>query len=146
VFASSVAINNGNGTFSLVPLPNEGQFAPVYSVLADDFDGDGRTDLLLGGNFYGVTPVQGRYDASYGQLLRGNGKGQFEPVDLEASGLAVEGQVRHIKSVRRANGETLIIMARNNEKLQILRGLNSRGPRVGQLRSTVQSSLTDRRP
>jgi hypothetical protein len=37
-FASSVAMNNGNGTFTLAPLPVEAQFAPIYSVLADDFD------------------------------------------------------------------------------------------------------------
>ena len=147
VFATSIAMNNGNGTFSLMPLPNEAQFAPVYAALASDFDGDGRIDLLLAGNFYGVTPVQGRYDASYGQLLRGNGKGQFEAVDLEASGLAIDGQVRHLGFVRRANGEKLIVMARNNEKLQILRGLRSRGPRsMGQTHSAVQSSLTDRTP
>ena len=40
--------------------------------LADDFDGDGRMDLLLGGNFHGVPPILGRYDASYGLLLRGS--------------------------------------------------------------------------
>src|SRR5207249_937460 len=30
VFASSVALNNGDGTFRLQPLPVEAQFAPVY--------------------------------------------------------------------------------------------------------------------
>ena len=74
-FASAVALNTGDGTFALQPLPVEAQLAPVYAALADDFDGDGRMDLLLGGNFYGVTPVRGRYDASYGLLLRGDGAG-----------------------------------------------------------------------
>src|SRR5205807_1953210 len=41
VFASSVALNNGDGTFTLQPLPAEAQFAPVYAALAGDFDGDG---------------------------------------------------------------------------------------------------------
>src|SRR5439155_831640 len=42
VFASSVAWNNGDGTFTLRPLSVEAQFAPVYASLAADFDGDGR--------------------------------------------------------------------------------------------------------
>jgi hypothetical protein len=122
VFASSVALSNGDGTFTLRPLPTEAQFAPVYASLADDFDGDGRTDLLLAGNFYGVTPVRGRYDASYGLLLRGDGRGDFEPVDIEESNLVIEGQVRDMKLLRYARGP-LIAVARNNEKLQILRPL-----------------------
>jgi hypothetical protein len=129
-FASSVAINNGNGTFTLRPLPVEAQFAPVYAALADDFDGDGRTDLLLAGNFYGVPPIQGRYDASYGLLLHGTGDGAFRSVDMETSGVAIDGQVRHMKLLRRANGERLIVIARNDNTLQILRANSSKSPRT----------------
>ena len=120
-FATSVAFNQANGTFVLQSLPTEAQFAPVYSTLADDFDRDGHADLLLGGNFYGVTPVQGRYDASYGLLLSGDRKGGFVPVDLETSGVVIEGQVRRMALLRGANGERLIVVARNGQRLQILR-------------------------
>jgi hypothetical protein len=102
-------------------LPAEAQFAPVYASVAEDFDGDGKTDLLLGGNFYGMTPMYGRYDASYGQLLRGRGDGRFQAVDLEESGLAIDGEVRHMKPLRGANGARLIAVARNNDKLEIMR-------------------------
>jgi hypothetical protein len=121
LFASSLALNNGNGTFSLQPLPIEAQFAPIYAVLAEDFDGDRRIDLLVAGNFYGVTPVRGRYDASHGLLLRGDGKGRFSSVDMSASNVLIEGQVREMKLLRRASGERLIVVARNGDKLQILR-------------------------
>lgn len=124
VFASSVALNNGNGTFNLHPLPIEAQFAPIYAVLADDFDDDGHPDLLVAGNFHGVTPVRGRYDASYGLVLRGRGDGRFESVDMEESNLVIEGQVREMKLLRRAGGERLIVVARNGDKLQILRLLS----------------------
>ena len=120
-FATSIALNNGNGTFTLRALPMEAQFAPVAAVLAGDFDGDGHIDLLLAGNDFGVPPVFGRYDASYGLMLRGIGDGHFEPVDLTTSGLVLEGQVRHIKAVRRAMGGVSIVVARNNDKLQIFR-------------------------
>jgi len=122
-FASSVAMNNGNGTFTLAPLPVEAQFAPIYAVVADDFDGDGRTDLVAAGNFYGVTPLFGRYDASYGLFLRGDGKGHFKSVDMDASNLLIEGQVRDMKLLRRADGRRLIVVARNDDKLAILQTL-----------------------
>ena len=120
-FGTSIALNKGDGTFDLHVLPTEAQFAPVYAALADDFDRDGHTDLLLGGNFYGVTPVQGRYDASYGLLLSGDGKGGFMPVDLDRSGLVIEGQVRHMALVRGPHGERFVVVARNGDRLQIVR-------------------------
>jgi len=120
-FASSVALNNANGTFTVRQLPTEAQFAPIYAALAQDFDGDGHVDLLVGGNFFGVQPALGRYDASYGLVLRGRGGGQFEPVDMEQCGIEIDGQVRRIKPLRGANGQRLIVVARNNDKLEILR-------------------------
>src|SRR3984893_8525414 len=120
-FASAVALNDGNGAFSLQPLPTEAQFAPIYASLAGDFDGDGKTDLLIGGNFYGVQPMLGRYDASYGLMMRGDGKGGFTPVDMDQSNLVIDGQVRDMKSLRGAKGEQLIVVARNNDKVMILR-------------------------
>src|SRR6266550_1917628 len=125
VFASSVALNNGNGTFTLRPLPAEAQFAPIRAALVGDFDGDGRADLLVGGNLYGVPPVLGRYDASYGLLLSGVGDGRFAAVDMDRSGLMIEGQVRHFGWLRQADGKRLIIVARNNDKLQVLRPLRA---------------------
>lgn len=120
-FANSVALGQPNGTFILQALPAEAQFAPVYAALASDFDRDGHVDLLLGGNFYGVTPTQGRYDASYGQLLSGDGKGGFAPVDLEQSGVMIEGQVRHMALARGPSGERFVVIARNGDQLQVLR-------------------------
>ena len=126
-FASAIALNKEDGTFDVKPLPTEAQFAPVYSSLVEDFDGDGHVDLLLGGNFYGVAPVQGRYDASYGQVLRGDGTGRFSPVDLEASGLMIEGQVRRMAVLKAANGKRLIVVARNGDRLQVLRTARTHG-------------------
>jgi hypothetical protein len=126
-FASAIALNRGNGAFELQALPAEAQFAPVYAAMAEDFDGDGRVDILLGGNFDGVTPLLGRYDASYGLLLRGDGTGRFASVDLVESGLLIEGQVRDMKPLRHASGR-MIAIARNNDRLQLVRPLRAPAP------------------
>ena len=119
-FASAIAIEGTSG-FDLRPLPVDAQFAPIAASLAGDFDGDGKVDLIVAGNFFGVTPVQGRYDASYGLLLQGDGTGRFHAVDMERSGLVIDGQVRHMALLRRANGDRVIVVARNNDRLQIIR-------------------------
>ena len=118
-FTSVVALNRGDGTFELRALPTEAQFAPVYGSLAGDFDDDGKTDLVVAGNFSGVTPLEGRYDASYGLFFRGDGRGAFTAVDMEQSGLAIDGQVRRMALLKRATGDRLIVVARNNERLQL---------------------------
>jgi hypothetical protein len=133
-FASSVALDDGKGRFTLAPLPVEAQFAPVYAAVAADYTGDGITDLVIGGNFSGVTPLLGRYDASYGLLLRGNGKGGFAAVDMDTSRLVIEGEVRDMKAVRAANGDRLIVVARNDTTVQVLRAPGGRLPSVARRR------------
>src|SRR5207247_6096345 len=79
-FATALVRNNGDGSFTMVPLPREAQIAPVYGILASDIDGDGKLDLLVAGNFDGVKPDIGRMSAGYGLYLRGDGTGHFSPL------------------------------------------------------------------
>ena len=119
-FATALARNNGDGSFTLVPLPLEAQLAPVYGVLAADFDGNGTLDLLLAGNFDGVQPEIGRMSASYGLLLRGDGKGNFTPVRTVESGFFVPGQARDIARVRTRDGPRYVV-TRNNDRPLVFR-------------------------
>jgi hypothetical protein len=118
-FASAVALNDGQGRFTLQPLPVEAQFAPVHAIVADDFDRDGRVDLLLAGNFYGVPPIQGRYDASYGLVLRGMPDGRFVAMDMPRSGVEIDGQVRRLRMLHTADGP-LVAVARNDDRMLLL--------------------------
>ena len=114
-FATSLARNNGDGSFTLVPLPREAQLAPVYGMLAGDFDNDGRLDLLLAGNFDGVKPEIGRMSASYGLFLRGEKNGSFTPVPASKSGFVVPGQARDIQRIRTREGGWYVV-TRNNDR------------------------------
>ncbi len=116
--ASSLLINQGDGTFIVQDLPKEAQLSPTYGLLVEDFDKDGRLDILLGGNLHGVKPEVGRYDANYGLLLKGRGDASFEPVLSKDSGFATKGQVRDITTVN-VGGERLILVAKNNEQMQV---------------------------
>ena len=119
-FATVLARNDGNGAFTLVPLPPEAQLAPVYGISAADIDGDGMTDLLLAGNFDGVEPELGRMSASEGLLLRGGAKGTFTAVRPRESGFRVPGQSRDVQRLRTASG-VLYLVARNNDRPLIFR-------------------------
>ena len=114
-FASVLARNNGDGSFTLVPLPREAQMAPIYGLLAGDFDRDGKLDILLAGNLAGVQPAMGSMTASYGLLLRGDGRGGFTPVRATDSGFFVPGQARDIQRLRTRRGN-LYIVSRNNDR------------------------------
>ncbi len=109
-------MNQGDGTFTVQNLPVEAQLSPVYSIYADDVDGDGINDLLLGGNLYEVKPEAGRYDASYGLFLKGLGDGNFERIANSKSGLNIQGQVRDIKSVN-IGEENFFLFVLNNDKV-----------------------------
>jgi hypothetical protein len=97
-------------------LPVEAQFSATYGIEIDDFNEDGNPDILLGGNFYKTKPEVGRYDASYGLLLAGDGKGDFEPVPAQESGIRIAGEVRDIISITTAK-DKLILVSRNNESV-----------------------------
>jgi hypothetical protein len=113
-----VFYNNGKGEFKMTPLPVRAQFAPVFSILAKDFNNDGVNDLYLGGNFYGLKPEVGRYDANYGTVFLGNSKHQFDYFSPAKSGLFIKGEVRDIATIKSKNGQ-IIVVARNNDALQL---------------------------
>lgn len=118
-FASVLLLNKGDQSFEKRQLPVEAQFSPIYTFLIDDFDKDGSLDLLAGGNFFGVLPERGRYDASYGCLLLGDGAGGFTSTSLQESGFVLTGEVRAIQSARTAAGGTMVLAARNNDTVAI---------------------------
>ncbi|HKG67911.1 MAG TPA: VCBS repeat-containing protein, partial [Segetibacter sp.] len=111
---SSVFINNRKGAFSRKALPAEAQFSPMYGIAAEDFDKDGNTDIVMGGNFYESKPEAGIYDASYGVFLKGDGNGNFEAAKARQIGLNVRGAIRNIEEVKVGNKKMLMVSLNNS--------------------------------
>jgi enediyne biosynthesis protein E4 len=116
-FQSSIIENLGQLKFRIKALPRAAQISTVNAVYADDFDRDGNIDLILAGNFYPVNIQMGRYDASYGVLLKGNGKGGFAGVDAVHAGFSLKGETRAIRKIRLGNKDYYIAI-RNNDTIE----------------------------
>jgi enediyne biosynthesis protein E4 len=96
-FRSGVFLSQSDGaqgdsarvTYRFVPLPRLAQIAPIYGVVAGDFDGDGFADVYAVQNSFAPLAEIGRFDGGLSCLLRGDGTGQLTPVPLTESGLMV---------------------------------------------------------
>jgi len=126
ILYSIYAENQGDGTFRVTELPVGAQMSPVFAILTEDFNLDGRKDVLLGGNFFGVRPQRGRYTASFGTLLLGSGAGVFREVSPHESGLYIDGQVRDMATIDLAAEGFAIVIARNDDRLQVINMLPPR--------------------
>ncbi len=118
-FQSSYIKNEGNGKFSMAPLPLNAQFSCLNGMVSDDFDGDGNLDVLVVGNDYGTEVSVGRYDACNGLLLKGNGKGGFAPLSILQSGWFVPGNAKALVKLRSSNGKYLVAASQNRDKLKV---------------------------
>lgn len=83
-----------HGRFHVQELPMQSQYAPVFTLDVMDFDKDGNDDVLLCGNISQARLRMGKYDANYGVLLKGNGRGGFQYVQQTESGFKLMGDVR----------------------------------------------------
>jgi hypothetical protein len=117
-FSNSFLRNDGNGKFTLVPLPFSTQIANMNGMVAEDFDGDGNLDVLLVGNDYGTDVSIGRYDASNGLFLKGDGKGGFAPKSIVESGWFVPGDAKALIKLRGNNGKCLLVASQNKDRLK----------------------------
>lgn len=120
-FESSYIENLGEGKFSIRPLPVEAQLAPNYGMVPLDFNHDGHQDLLVVGNSYATDVSTGRYDASLGLGLLGDGSGNFSAVSWENTGFLVDGDSKGLAQLQTAEGSPLIIATTNSDRLRIFR-------------------------
>jgi hypothetical protein len=98
--------NEGDG-FRFLAFPEDLQVAPVMDFLSYDFDGDGKEEVLAAGNYFGVTPYQGRFDSFPGALI----KSENEIILGNQTGLDLMNRsVRHLSVVPFENKPYLLVV------------------------------------
>ena len=124
---TGIFYNKGNLNFVFKPLPVQAQLSNMFSILVQDINTDGIKDIFVAGNFSGLKPELGRMDASYGASFLGTAGGDFIYSPSANTGLFIKGEVRDVKTIMLANNQQAILMARNNEPLQIFKMQNHIG-------------------
>ena len=108
--ASVIAINNGNGQFSVQKLPAQLQLSSVNALHITDLNNDGKPDLIFGGNEYGFLPQFERLDAGRGGVMLNKGNAVFTVLDSEESGINLDGQIRDIAEIKGAAGKEILFL------------------------------------
>ncbi|GAB5398951.1 MAG: VCBS repeat-containing protein [Aureisphaera sp.] len=111
---SVVAINDGNGNFSIKKLPARVQLSCVCGIACSDVNNDGLTDLIMGGNNFEFKPQYSQLDASYGNVLLNKGDFNFEWKDYNESGFFVKGEMKYLAEFKDKDGESFFITAIND--------------------------------
>lgn len=108
--SSSCFLNDGKGNFTRTDLPGALQTAPLMSITVEEKPG--TVSFIGAGNFFGVIPYEGRYDAmvpSSFSYQKGSATFTSSPVFP-----GFTGEARDLKWVKGADGRKLLVIARNN--------------------------------
>lgn len=111
---SGYLLNDG-GRFTFKPLAIELQIAPIMAQLKYDFDGNGKDEILLGGNYFGVQPFHGRYGSFNGAVL----KSADEILRGSEAGLRfINRSVRDMNVLQHNNSKYLVVTV-NSDSVQV---------------------------
>ncbi len=112
--SSCIAYNNNNGNFKVETLPITSQLSCINAILCKDINGDGKIDLIMGGNLPDCLPQFGRLDANVGMVLMNKGNKVFAELSSSESGILLSGVVRDIENIKTKKGY-LMLFLRNND-------------------------------
>nr|WP_088339678.1 VCBS repeat-containing protein [Robiginitalea sediminis] len=113
---SVLAINEGNGQFRIQVLPPRVQFSCLCDIACTDINQDGNLDLIMAGNNYEFKPQFSRLDASYGNVLLGDGALGFEWQPYDRSGFVMREEVKYLRELKDREGRTYLLAAANDSK------------------------------
>ncbi len=120
-YFNSCWFENSNVKFIKHELPSQANYSPVYAIAANDFNGDGNADILLGGNIDHARIKIGKIDANYGVLLAGDGKGNFKYINQMQSGLSIKGCIRDFAEIKsNGNNKKIITAINDNSPLELI--------------------------
>jgi hypothetical protein len=125
---SGVFLSKPDGNYEFAPLPRLAQIAPIFGLVAGDFDGDGLADICAAQNSYAPIPETGHLDGGLGQFLRGDGRGGFVAVPVRESRFIVPGDGKALATFDlEGDGWPDVIATRNDSHALVFR--NNHSPR-----------------
>ena len=117
-FKSIVLINNGNGKFEKIVLPNMAQMMPILDADTTDFNDDGYEDIIVVGNLYNTEVETPRLDNPFGLVLLSNGKNGYIVEGPEKTGFYINGNAKSVKIIEGDNNSKLIFVGINNSRVE----------------------------
>lgn len=117
---ASIYLENKNGKFIIHELPVDAQLTCINQIMVDDYDKDGKLDVLITGNMYNSEVETPRNDAGHGLFLKGDGKGKFKSVSAIDSGFFTPGDVKNMEKIN-VRGKNYLLVTKNNSFLQSVR-------------------------
>jgi hypothetical protein len=120
--SSCIAFNQGNGKFMVKKLPTAVQLSSLNAVRLTDINGDGSIDMVCGGNQFNFQPQLERLDASFGDVLLNDGRGNFSVLENASTGLDLRGQVRDIAQINGKGGPYFLFL--QNDEFPLLYKVN----------------------
>ncbi|ULQ51421.1 VCBS repeat-containing protein [Flavihumibacter fluvii] len=92
---SSVVLENNGKQFVLHELPGPAQWYPIYSITVADVNGDGKKDIITGGNQSYSRIKFGAYGCGKGDVLINIGGFDFARMAPKQAGLNISGDIRN---------------------------------------------------
>jgi hypothetical protein len=119
--ASMYIENLGGGRFKVQALPDLAQVSAMNGMQILDINADGYLDILYVGNNYANEVAMGRYDASNGGVLLGNGKGFTY---AQNSGMMVPADAKSLVGIQ-VGSELAFIALQNRGPMKVFKPTGS---------------------
>ena len=126
-FASSLIRNLGKGRFEVTALPVNAQTSMMNGIVVTDVNKDLHPDIVAVGNSYSMDPLAGYQDAGIGNVLAGDGKGNFTSLPSIQTDFVVDGDAKGLVSIQTGNDKALMIASQNRDSLRIFQYENVPG-------------------
>ncbi len=109
-------LKNNKGEFTFQPFSDSSlQLAPITEMLKYDFNADGNEDILLAGNYFGVTPYHGKFDSFSGAIIQNNG----DIISAQETGVNFYGKAIKGLNIIKIEDVKYLLVTINNDKIEL---------------------------
>ncbi|NNL91769.1 MAG: VCBS repeat-containing protein [Saprospiraceae bacterium] len=113
----SIILRNDNGKLVIEPLPKKAQLSTINAIMSKDFNRNGKSDIIIGGNMFNSEVETTRADASYGLIIKDIAQQNFKIIESKDSGFSIPYDVKDMQAIN-INGKEHILVTSNNDRLR----------------------------